>query len=377
MSDKIKNRLIGVITGIIIASPAIVFATSTILSGQIDYIPKDNTWNVENVEDALDDLYDMAKTSGGDNSGFIGYSFDYDYTGKYQTFTVPVTGEYKVELWGAQGGDYDTSLFGGLGGYTSGVLSLDKGDLLYLYIGEQASSSSSNTSGGWNGGGNTPSGKDKDGRAGGGATDVRIIPTSTDTIWNEFDSLKSRIMVAGAGGGAAYESSATWKSDGGAAGGLSSYIPANIGASANNNYGTIASQTSGGKAVNSTATTAYGSFGIGGNGISTDGGSGGGGGYYGGGGSNVCSGGAGGSSFISGHDGCDAISDDSTSTSIVHTGQSNHYSGIVFTNTIMIDGKGCKWTNSITSDCSGQPQPDGTTATGHSGNGHAKITYLG
>lgn len=43
----------------------------------------------------------------------------------------------------------------------------------------------------------------------------------------------------------------------------------------------------------------------------------------------------------------------------------------------MIDGTGCKWTTSKTSDCSGMPTHDGTgTMTGNEGNGYAKITLI-
>ena len=94
------------------------------------------------------------------------------------------------------------------------------------------------------------------------------------------------------------------------------------------------------------------------------GGSGGGGGYYGGGASTRGhGGGGGGSSFISGHTGCNAISNSSTSSNIVHTGLPNHYSGYVFTNTVMKAG------NEV------MPSPTGGTETGHSGNGYCKITW--
>ena len=365
MKKDISKYILVFILGGLFFGAFSVYATVSILSSQVDYIPRADDWTVTNVEGALDDLYEMAKNNGGNSQGFIGTNWQYGYTGSYQVFDTPATGEYKIELWGAQGGNYDTSLFGGAGGYTSGIISLAKGDLLYIYVGGQASASSSNTVGGWNGGGNTPSGKDKDGRAGSGATDIRLVPTSSASVWNEFDSL------------AAYENSASWRSDGGAAGGLESYRPASMGASAGNNFGTIANQVSGGKANNNqTNANAFGTFGKGGNGISTDGGSGGGAGYYGGGGSNVCSGGAGGSSFISGHQGCDAISEESTSASIIHTGQANHYSGIVFTNTVMIDGQGYQWTNTK-GIYVGQPQPDNSVIAGHQGNGYAKITYMG
>ena len=155
-------------------------------------------------------------------------TYKYSYTGEYQEFIAPMNGRYRIQLWGAQGGDYDSTLFGGLGGYTEGEISLLKGTKLYIYVGGQASSSSTNLYGGWNGGGNVPAGKDKDGRAGGGATDIRTVPTTSKGTWNVKESLASRIMVAAGGGGAAYESSSRWRSDGGPAGGLTGYNPLNM-----------------------------------------------------------------------------------------------------------------------------------------------------
>ena len=86
---------------------------------------------------------------------------------------------------------------------------------------------------------------------------------------------------------------------------------------------------------------------------------------------------SGGSSFISGHNGCDAITESSTESNIVHTGQSIHYSGYKFTDTIMIDGLGYKWTNTKGTEIVGMPSHDGTsTMTGNTGHGYAKITLI-
>lgn len=62
--------------------------------------------------------------------------FDFDYTGGEQAFTVPVSGTYKVELWGAQGGSYGDYI-GGRGGYTSGTIRLERKSNLFIYVGEQ------------------------------------------------------------------------------------------------------------------------------------------------------------------------------------------------------------------------------------------------
>ena len=188
---------------------------------------------------------------------------------------------------------------------------------------------------------------------GGGATDIRLV----NEIWNSFLSLKSRIMVAGGGGGANFFTSSKWCAIGGNAGGLESYI------AAKKNEDTA-------KINPSTQTSGY-KFGIG----RADSTSGGGGGYYGG-YSDTWTGGAGGSSFISGHNGCDAIKEESTEDNIVHTGQSIHYSGLYFTDTVLIDGSGYKWTTKK-GEYTGMPSySDNSMITGNTGNGYARITLI-
>ena len=84
----------------------------------------------------------------------------------------------------------------------------------------------------------------------------------------------------------------------------------------------------------------------------------------------------GGSSFISGHNGCNAINSSSTSSNLIFTNQSIHYSGHKFTNTKMVDGGGYTWTN-VKGSQTGMPTHDGTsTMTGNTGNGYAKITLI-
>lgn len=116
-------------------------------------------------------------------------SYAFSYTGKYQEFIVPNNTRYRIQLWGAQGGDYDSSFRGGFGGYTEGEINLLKGTKLYIYVGGQPSSDKNNLYGGWNGG---------------GATDIRTVPTTAKTTWNSKESLASRIMVASGGGLTAY-----------------------------------------------------------------------------------------------------------------------------------------------------------------------------
>jgi hypothetical protein len=121
-----------------------------------------------------------------------GLSFirEYNYTGNVQSFTVPVSGTYKLEVWGAQGGGPSpSSINGGKGAYVTGCISLAKGSVLYLYVGQQPSAGT----GGWNGGGSNLTAP----YGGGGATDISLSNGS----WNDDTHLYSRIIVAGGGGG--------------------------------------------------------------------------------------------------------------------------------------------------------------------------------
>jgi len=283
-----------------------------------------------------------------------------DNPNPFQTFTVPSTGEYQIELWGAQGR-------GNNGGYVRGRINLNAGQVLYIYVGGQGFHNRAGTiPGGWNGGGNAWGNPDGNNNSGGGATDVRL--TAGD--WNDTNSLRNRIMVAGGGGGFVVDAGYTQF---GAAGGvtgiacLSSFF-------GNANGGT---QTAGGTAAFGThsppsGVTVQGSFGQGANGMPGNNRSGGGGGYYGGGSLMYCAGG--GSSFISGHAGSNAVNAAGT-----HLNSPNHPSGKIFTNTIMIDGAGFRWTN-VRGAQQQMPNPAGgfyALGEGNFGHGHARITRVG
>ena len=297
---------------------------------------------------------------------------------------VPKTGTYKIELWGAGAGAFAGESLS-YGSYVSGTINFAKGQKIYVYVGENGYTKFSNptvVSLRFNGGGygnlvcykhylkhenNNNKGVDF---AGGGATDIRLV----DGDWSDFDSLKSRIMVAAGSGGINNSTR---------------YAPSNGGGLFSDNggyYGSADYMATGATQVS--PGTANGKFGVGGYAIyggdscSVNDGGGGGGGYYGGGGSKTASNvsqastGAGGSSYISGHNGCDAIKEESTEDNIIHTGQSIHYSGLYFKDTIMIDGSGYKWTTQK-GEYTGMPSHDGTgTMKGNAGNGYARITFI-
>ena len=328
----------------------------------------------------------------------INFKFDYHFvmpfyfTGNYQTFVAPYTGTYKIELWGAGGGkslcNGEINGYPGGGAYTSGNITLTEGQELFVYVGEKGANgiACQNTSTSYNGGGagscDSPQ-AEADGNesagAGGGATDIRLVKGD----WNNFDSLASRIMVAGGGAGALWTIKGLYI--GGA--GLTSWVTTaefQYGNSLDNSDGNIYEVTT----HNTNQEYGY-SFGAGQSGTASgwsSGVPGGGGGYYGGFTDNeakVENIAIGGSSFISGHPGCYAIAEESTENNRINTYQSVHFSGYQFTNTTMIDGDGFKWSgwNGVLADsrggCVGMPTFDGTgTMVGNTSDGFAKITLI-
>ena len=314
------------------------------------------------------------------------YSGSFSYSGNYLTFTVPFTGTYTIECWGAQGKwrNYQTNQAFGRGAYVKGDITLTKDEELYIFIGEQGHAT--NNSGTWNGGGFYVGGHASHG-SGGASTDVRLTKTSATNVWKDFTSLKSRIIVAA--GGAGSDDGGLWSvccpHGGGVTGISNSYN--------SDQTTTNATQTNGGYwSYTSTQPNTHGHFGYG-NIIQSNGYpyiTGGGGGYYGGGGTD--SGGIGGSSYISGHVGCIAVLESATesydaegNSLIAHRNDDNaidrstHYSGKKFTNTKMIDGAGYPWTDVQGTSYEQMPSCSSINAKyaagmGHEGHGYCRIT---
>lgn len=232
----------------------------------------------------------------------------YAYTGGEQTFTVPYNGRYKLETWGAQGGNAYLSgvtFNGGYGAYSTGNIKLNHNEILYLNIGgkgKDAVDSSAGYEGGYNGGGYGQPVQLKDcyNASGGGATHISKISGLLSSLSNKLDNI---YIVSGSGGGAGkhakYEAGDEY-GYGGHAGG----IVGNVGSAVAGNQvqydvGTGGTQTQGG--TNAT-TNITGTFGQGANGslisVGWKGGSGGGSGFYGGGTGYTNSGAGGGSSYI-------------------------------------------------------------------------------
>lgn len=218
-------------------------------------------------------------------------------TGDYYQWTVPYTGSYTLEVWGAGGGGAETYFgAGGPGGYASGVTNLTAGASLYIYVGQKGFQSS--TTQAYNGGGfgNVNAGGYGAGYTGGGATH---IATSVGLLSTLSTNQNAVLVVAGGGGGGSGSNSAGWAGlayAGGAGGGTTGGN-----GTGGTNPGTGGTQSAPGTSPGGEANAA--AFGKGSNAVATTynyiQGGGGGGGWYGGGSGGDGSGaGAGGSGYV-------------------------------------------------------------------------------
>ena len=300
-----------------------------------DFIPCNNPSNVAGLYDLVDNKFYPSDSStaliGGPYTNIkTGDILNYDYTGAVQTMILP-KGQYKFECWGAQGGYRSSASYGGLGGYSVGTITLTDKTNIFIYVG--GSGNTGKTSGGFNGGGSRDSYN-----GGGGGSDIRIGQ----------DSLYARVIVAG-GGGSDGATNKTGMYGGGTSGGTATQSFGSGGGGG--------TQTAGGAGGSSNG----GSFGSGGKGLSRSSGYGGagGGGWYGGGGSypdgsaDDDRGGGGGSGYVY-----------TASTA------SNYPSGCLLNSAYYLESA------SMIAGNASMPSTTGSTETGHSGDGHIRITVI-
>ncbi len=240
-------------------------------------IPSKGTLEYDVINDSTE--YDVEATVECQEENEINEITNFDYTGGEQTFIAPVTGTYKLETWGAQGGSnwYGE---GGFGGYSIGNINLNINTKLFINVGSKT---------GYNGG-NYMSGVEA---PGGGATHISTITG----LLSSLENYKSNVLIVSGGGGAGERESGG--SGGGYIGGTG-YVLSNT----HLYFGTGGTQSSGGSGVLSGKYTNNlydidGSFGSGGLGNEkSDSGPNGGGGYYGGGATTLAGGAGGGSGYI-------------------------------------------------------------------------------
>lgn len=302
------------------------------------------------------------KIYGVGSANYNGSVMNFDYTGSVQTATL-APGTYKLECWGAQGGNSNQSNGtygnGGKGGYSTGILNVSTNTTIYITVGGQGQNGVLNTrtAGGFNGGGDGYGTNNSGvGGGGGGASDISLMsPVFSHSSYfinniRDTNSLLSRIIVAGGGGSAGYDVSNN-AANGGAGGGTTGQD----GLSNRVYHGTGGKQTTFGTGGSSEETNRYSvqaKFGCGASASnSTDVAPGGGGGWYGGG--LHCDSAGGGSGYV-----------------YTSATASNYPSGCLLNSTYYLSNA-----QTIAGNQS-FPSPTGSTETGHSGNGYVRITKL-
>ena len=167
-------------------------------------------------------------------------TYNYAYTGDTSVFVAPKTGNYKLELWGAQGGVVTsaTNIIPGYGSYSVGTIHLNADDRLFVTVGGVGLPGVGGVggAGGYNGGGAGADGRSQSSSypgagGGGGATHIATVPGVLSSLEQYKGDLSSDstyyvssniIMVAGGGGGVgAYYTSASGALSGGSGGGKS------------------------------------------------------------------------------------------------------------------------------------------------------------
>ena len=183
------------------------------------------------------------------------WEFNYNGTtgsdGSKQEFIVPCDGTYKLETWGAQGGNVNSNKRGGYGAYSVGNKELTNREKLFIYVGGQGETCTlcNLAPGGYNGGGNGFESDFREGTTfsgGGGATHIATI----SGILADLENDKEKIYLVSGGGAGNWEypiyNSYYYSIDFGDAGGISSKNTRGYN-SDYNRYNTVvgATQTSG------------------------------------------------------------------------------------------------------------------------------------
>lgn len=153
---------------------------------------------------------------------------NFGYSGGAQKYEVKASGTYRLEVWGAQGGqargDGSWMAYGGYGGYAKGEIDLAAGDTLYIYVGGKGNNGTFGdwAYGGYNGGGygcndtyNGWGAEDDDSEASGGGGGATHITLNTNRgVLSTYANYKDEVLIVAGGGGGA-----SWSIQGGAGGG--------------------------------------------------------------------------------------------------------------------------------------------------------------
>ena len=182
---KLNNK--GFAISIIIYSVGSLAVLTLILILAIDSgIRKNNTTIVDAIKDELNSASKSRWT--------------FTYSGTPEAFTVPETGTYQLEVWGASGGSLGGTA--GNGGYATAKLTLTYNSTIYVVVGSAGNSYNGGYNGGGNGGESTGVEGSQSGAGGGGATHIATATGTLETLRTQQSSI---LIVAGGGGGTGVE----------------------------------------------------------------------------------------------------------------------------------------------------------------------------
>ena len=153
---KIKSQN-GAISALVLATMLlfiVVLAGTYLISANVRKAQMKNQRNLKEIyQKDLSDLetaYTSLTSSGGgtEEGGDSIPIEEFECTGASQMYIIVADGIYQIECWGASSGNGT-----GRGSYTKGRISLERGDTLYIYVGQRGHNGIDDTTGGWNGGG--------------------------------------------------------------------------------------------------------------------------------------------------------------------------------------------------------------------------------
>lgn len=204
----------------------IVKPGDSVILNSVSFSDDDDAWSSSITASVTAGHYQGYTASSG-RSTAIAFVANFEYNDQKTYYQIELDpGTYKLEAWGAQGGDgrmWNQSTIvadvGGKGGYTSGILTLDATTTLYVCVGgkgEQAYYSGKDDEyttynvrpkGGYNGGGRggteTTEGSPENAGGGGGATHIATSLQGTGVLSAYVSHKNDVLIVAGGGGGAA------------------------------------------------------------------------------------------------------------------------------------------------------------------------------
>ena len=128
------------------------------------------------------------------NSNYFGTATNGGTGGGIQWWKVPATDLYDIDVYGAQGGgNYSYPNNGGKGARIKARFAVNKGEYLWIVVGQQGLTSTHNNAAG-----------------GGGGIRFVIKPPKNSTNWNERSNLKGRHLLIGRAGGGAGSLNSTY-----------------------------------------------------------------------------------------------------------------------------------------------------------------------